>query len=130
MKTNLFTLTGSMLLLGVLLAIANSALANAPHDAGWKARGMHDSTSSRTQRYYSAPATPAPAGRQAFSYEPSSAPAPAVAAPAPRAAAGYRAYTYQPQPTRVYSSAPRRGYNHNTDHLGGNYASKATLYNH
>lgn len=130
MKTKLFKLAGSLWMVGLMLAVTSAALANVPNDAGWKARGMHNATGTRAMRYYAAPATPAPAGRQAFSYEPSPTPAPAAVAPAPQTGAGYRTYTYQPQPVRAYSRATRRGYSYDANHFGGSYPSKATLYNH
>lgn len=129
MKTTLTKLCGGMLTVALAMALSSSAwAATGPHDAGWKARGMHDYQSRRTVRYYSAPATTAPAGRQAFSYEPTPTPtAPATAAaPAPQANSGYRSYTYEPAPvrTRVWRSS------RDSNHFSGNYSSKATLYNH
>lgn len=125
MKTNLSKVVGSLAAVAIAILMASSASAG-PHDAGWKARGMRDDVSHGSIRYYSAPAMSS-AGRQSFSYEPATAaPRAAAAAPAPQANSGYRTYTYQPAPVRSYSA---RRLSQDATHFGGNYSSKATLYN-
>ncbi|HTN76055.1 MAG TPA: hypothetical protein VL096_12440 [Pirellulaceae bacterium] len=123
MKTNLNIMLGSLFAIALLIASSSAAFA-VPHDAGWKARGMRDQVHHGRTTYYSAPAT---SGRQSFSYNPpaqAETPRAAAVAPAPRATTGYRSYSYQPQTTRSYSV--RR--NNDSNHYGGNYRSKATLF--
>jgi hypothetical protein len=125
MKT--FSLQRSLLAVLCLSFVAVTSAAE-PHDAGFKARGLKDAHAPVRYYSYSAPAASAPAARQSFSYAPSAAaenPA-AQPAPMPPAATGYRSYSYTPAVATPVYRGWSRGYCHTG--LGGDYASKATLY--
>ena len=116
-----FSLRLSMVALAVL-SLASFASADEPHDAGFKARGLKDASNVRNYSY----STPAPVtGRRSYSYAPSSQAVEAAPAPIAQQQVGsYRSYSYAPVQNNYRSY---RGYNGHTG-IGGDYASKATLY--
>ena len=111
------------------VGVNNASAGGAPHDAGFKARGMHDAYHAPRVMRSSAPAAAVAENvRQSFSYNPvPAAPSAADNAPAPAPSPRvYRSYSYQPAAPAMRFNVRRLEGTSSTH--GGNYKQKALLY--